>query len=275
MPKTLTDCIFAIAILITDQAAQNVANDIVTMVKIQLQEHLDTFTTNVETMRDAVEHVTDAAKVVTGKLSEFNEGFQESADHLAQATQELAEKTAENADSAKERNLSQHLTTYASALQQQIPPAHEAMIAKGDQSAKQLLIRKRPNTTDNALDILTELELVAKANTTLDLMDTEAHEMPPGTAFVGARKLRNGSILYQLNTYDAGSWLSQTDVQKAFMDCYGGSSNMQSKLSYVIAEFVPTTFIEGSTFTHLKIEENSGLSVNTIAYSKYIKPAHL
>jgi hypothetical protein len=50
---------------------------------------------------------------------------------------------------------------------------------------------------------------------------------------------------------------------------------MQSKLSYVIAEFVPTTFIEGSTFTHLKIEENSGLSVNTIAYSKYIKPAHL
>jgi hypothetical protein len=104
-------------------------------------------------------------------------------------------------------------------------------------------------------------------------MDTAALEMPPGVAFVGARKLRNGNVSYQLNSHDAGNWLSQTDVQKAFIASYGGSSNIQSKLLYIIAEFVPVTFIEDSTFTNLKIEENSGLSVDSIAFSKYIKPA--
>lgn len=277
MPKALTDSIFAVAILMTDLATQHMANEIVSMIKTQLQEHLDTFASNVDTMRDAVEHVTGAAKEITGKLNDFNDGFQESADHLAQATQELAEKTTENTKStATGLGLTHHLKTYASAIQQQqIPPTHESVIARGEQSAKQIMIRKNPDTTDNVLGSLTEKELVTKANTTLDLMGAEACDMPPGTAFVGARKLRNGDILYQLNTNDAKTWLTQTDTQKAFIANYGGTSNIQSKLYYVIAEFVPTTFIEDSTFTHLKIEEHSNICVDTIASSKYIKPAHL
>jgi hypothetical protein len=91
----------------------------------------------------------------------------------------------------------------------------------------------------------------------------------------GAKTLRNGNVIYQLNTSDAGHWINQTEVQKAFMESYGGTSKIQSSLYYVIAEFVPTTFIEDSTFTHAKIEENSGLCYDTIAYSKYIKPVHL
>lgn len=280
MPKVLTDAIAAIAILIEDQAVSKTASEIVQEVKSQLQEYLDTFVGNVDTMRDAVEHVTSAAKEVTGKLNEFNDGFQVSAEHLAQATQDLVDKTAENNTTQMDRGATNQPRSYANAIhqhqqQQQIPASHEYAIAKGNQAAKQFLIRKNPSATDNALDSLTELELVAKANTTIDLMDKTALEMPPDTVFVGARKLRNGNVLYQLNSYNAGGWMSQPEVQKAFMDSYGGSSHIQSKLQYVIAEFVPTTFIEGSTFTHLKIEEHSGLAVDSIAYSKYIKPAQL
>ena len=65
-----------------------------------------------------------------------------------------------------------------------------------------------------------------KANTTLKLMDMDTNNMFPGTTFVGARKLRNGGILYQLNTSNAGSWLSQTEVQKAFIACYGNTTNI-------------------------------------------------
>ena len=50
---------------------------------------------------------------------------------------------------------------------------------------------------------------------------------------------------------------------------------MQNKLHYVIAEFVPVTFIENSSFMHAKIEEDSALSANTLVFSKYIKPSHL
>ena len=50
---------------------------------------------------------------------------------------------------------------------------------------------------------------------------------------------------------------------------------MQNKLHYAIAEFVPVTFIEDSSFMHSKIEEESQICANTLVFSKYIKPAHL
>ena len=92
MPKALTDGIRAVAILMADAAAQHMADEITAVVKTQLQEHLEAFTTDVETMRDAVEHVTRAAKVITGKMDEFNDGFQETTEQLVQATQELTER---------------------------------------------------------------------------------------------------------------------------------------------------------------------------------------
>ena len=62
MPKVLTDGIRAIAILMANAAAQHMADEITKIVKAQLQEHLEDFTTNVETMRDAVKYVAGAAK---------------------------------------------------------------------------------------------------------------------------------------------------------------------------------------------------------------------
>jgi hypothetical protein len=43
-----------------------------------------------------------------------------------------------------------------------VPLAHEAIIAKGDQNARQILIQKDPKSADNTLSDLTEKELVAK-----------------------------------------------------------------------------------------------------------------
>ena len=115
--KALTDSITAIAVLINDYATQQMVSNIVAAVKTQLQEHLDTFTSNIETMRDAVEHITGTTKEMTGKLSEFNNGFQESAKHLVQATQELTEKAADNnkpTNNRPELGLEHYLKTYTS-----------------------------------------------------------------------------------------------------------------------------------------------------------------
>jgi predicted Zn-dependent protease with MMP-like domain len=145
MPKALTDGIAAIVVLINDHAAQKVVNDIANAVTAQLQDHMEAFASNVEKMRDAVdsEHVTVAAKNITGKLNDFNDGFQESAEHLVQATQELTEKTSEksathNNPAGGGRGLGHYLKTYASTAKQHVPPAHEAIIARGEQTAKQI-----------------------------------------------------------------------------------------------------------------------------------------
>jgi hypothetical protein len=177
-----------------------------------------------------------------------------------------------------EKSLTQnhHQPTYATITQQQDPPAHAAsVITRGEITDKQILIQKDPNTTNNTLESLSEKDLVAKANTTLDLMGIEAADKPPGMTFVGAKKLHNGNVLYQLNSRDAANWMKELEVQTAFMVNYGGTANIRNKLFYVLAEFVPTTFDAGSSYAHAKVEEDSTLSTGAITYSKYIKPPHL
>jgi gas vesicle protein len=275
MSKTLTDGIRAVALLLAEAGSQQLATEITATIKNQLQEYMESFTTDIETMRDAVEHVTGAAKEITGKMDEFKEGFQESTEQIAQAAQDLTDITAENVNVATTPHHTHQATTYASITQQQIPPTHASVITRGEITDKQILIQKDPKATDNVLESLTEKDLVAKANTALDLMGIEAADKPPETTFVGARKLCNGNILYQLNNRDAAIWLKQTDVQNAFIANYGGTSNIRNKLYYVLAEFVPTTFDAGSSYAHAKVEEDSALGTNVIGHSKYIKPTHL
>jgi hypothetical protein len=70
-------------------------------------------------------------------------------------------------------------------------------------------------------------------------------------------------------------WFRQPDIKCTFTAKFNGTSNIQDKLFYVIAEFVPTTFEAGTSFVHAQIEEDSTLTEKTITYSKYIKPPHL
>ena len=191
MPKVLTDGIRVIAILMADMAAQHMADKITKIVKAQLQEHLEAFATNVETMQDAVKHVTGAAKEITGKIGKFNDDFQETADQLVQAMQELMEINTEKTNAPTTApDFTYQLMTYANVIQQHVPPAHESVVARGELTVKQIMIQKDPRATDNVLESLTEKDLVAKANTTLDLMGIEAADKPLETAFIGAKKAK-------------------------------------------------------------------------------------
>jgi hypothetical protein len=59
------------------------------------------------------------------------------------------------------------------------------------------------------------------------------------------------------------------------MDNFSGTSNIQNKLYYIIAEFIPTTFEAGSSFVHAKLENIDFLTEGSITFSKYIKPPYL
>jgi hypothetical protein len=109
----------------------------------------------------------------------------------------------------------------------------------------------------------------------LDLMGWDGLDKPQYTSFIGVKKLRNGSVLYQMNSEESAAWLQCPDIQKSFMAHFGGTSNTCNKLFSVIAEFVPTTFDAGSSFAHAKLEEINLLKYGSVAFSKYIKPPHL
>jgi hypothetical protein len=146
------------------------------------------------------------------------------------ATHKLTEKTAKNANANAAIMMpptQNHQMTYATVTQQQGPPVHTAsVIARGEITNKQILIQKDPNITNNALKTLSEKDLVVKVNTTLDLMGIKAVDKLEGTTFVGAWKLHNGNILYQLNSKKAADWVKQPDVQAVFTANYGSMSNI-------------------------------------------------
>jgi len=274
LPKPIMDSIRAVTFLMEDTYTQQITDNIAMRINAQLTDHMETFATNVNNMRDMVEHVTRVAKLVMGKMDKLNDGFQETADQLAQATQELTEKAVATTNTTMSVPTETPIT-YAAATQQHIHPDCTTIIAKGQNMAKQILIQKDQNITDNALESLTEKDLVMKANMALDLMGYKSLNRPHQTMFIRAKKLRNGSITYQLNSEEAAIWLQSPDVQKSFMAHFRGTSNIRNKLYYRIAEFVPTTFDMGSSFMHTKLEETNQLNEGSIAFSKYIKAPHL
>lgn len=78
-----------------------------------------------------------------------------------------------------------------------------------------------------------------------------------------------------MNLAEAAAWMSNGDVQKAFMNRYDGTSTIQKKLHYVITEFMPITFNMGSSYIHTKLEDNNLISERALPFSKYIKLPHL
>jgi hypothetical protein len=131
----------------------------------------------------------------------------EAAQELKNAMQELMEKTIGNNTTAHHVTAlpSPQNATYTSIIQQHMPMALATVVMRGEMTDKQMLIQIDLNNTDNTLKDLTEKELVAKANTALDLMGIEATDHPAHTAIIGAKKLQNSNILYQLNTQEAVS----------------------------------------------------------------------
>jgi len=139
--KPITDSIRAVAFLMEDTYTQQITDNIAMRVNAQLTNHMETFAANVNNMRDMVEHVTRAAKSVMGKMDELNDQFQETANQLAQAMQELTEKATATTNTTMSIPTKTPIT-YAAATQQHIHPDCTAIIAKGQNMAKQILIQK-------------------------------------------------------------------------------------------------------------------------------------
>ena len=164
--------------------------------------------------------------------------------------------------------------TYA-AIVQQTNPEHAEIAMRTETADKQILIQKDKNTADNMLTSLSELDLVTKMNTALDLMGWEGSDKPRNMTFIASKKLQSGSVLYHMNLAETAAWMSNGDVQKAFMNYYNRTSTIRNKLHHVIAEFVLITFDAGSSYAHTKLEDNNLISERALTFLKYIKLLHL
>ena len=124
-PKVVIDGIRAVAFLVMDTGAQQMAGEVMDMVKVLLQEHIENLTTNTETVvREAVKGVTHTMRKIADQMDKLKEELRETADYLSgsmqellQTTQELVEKTdAKTVPTQNATEYQAHPGTYTAAV---------------------------------------------------------------------------------------------------------------------------------------------------------------
>lgn len=64
------------------------------------------------------------------------------------------------------------------------------------------------NETSTLKD-LTELQLVTKAMLALKLLKKNGKTIPEGMAFLSARRLKHGGVLYEVDTHLSAIWINE------------------------------------------------------------------
>lgn len=132
--------------------------------------------------------------------------------------------------------------TYAAAVGIHLHPAHTTTIARGDARSRQVLVDKAPGANTSGLEELSEKELVEKARMAYEQMaQTNVDNVPP-VQFVGARKLRNGGVIYETGTPEAAQWLKSGTNMTSFLQVFSATSIIKHRAYSVIVEYVPLTF---------------------------------
>src|SRR5882724_8061335 len=87
---------------------------------------------------------------------------------------------------------------------------------------------------------------------------------------VGAKKLHNGRVVFELDSAEAVQWLK---VEKAnFKANLSGTLVIKDRAILVIVEYVPITHSPDGLSENRRIEQDSGLGVDMVILTRWIKP---
>lgn len=194
---------------------------------------LDTVGKAMGECREVLENMAEAVKMVRKMVEQAKKatgGWEE-----GQIEESRAERNEREEERGEERR-TQLLTmgmNYAQAAQR---AKHEEVLQRVKNRSKQMIVDNIDSK--DSWNALTERELVEKTKIAKDLMGIQGLDGPK-VEFVLARKLKNGGILYELNTVEAVEWLAKPDVRAAFLDKFGTGAMVKDRAYNVFVEFVP------------------------------------
>ena len=245
IPPAVKNRIHATAFVVEATCSSIIANDITNIVKHSIDNIIKQLTTKTATLQNLVDNINLSAEAIK--------------DNALKVTGTVPQPTP---------------STYSSVAQSSINSEHVDVVARGLNADKQLLIVADKTLASTVTTDLMEKDLVAKANTTLELMVNPSTDKP-SINFVTAKILHNGNTLFQLNSASATAWLRNPSVQKAFLLAYSSTANIHNKLFHIIAKFVPLSFDADTVHSHTTLEASNDLSPSSITWSKFVKRPHL
>ncbi|KNZ71540.1 hypothetical protein J132_08632 [Termitomyces sp. J132] len=143
---------------------------------------------------------------------------------------------------------------------------HEDIVLRTKAKMKQVIINNGKG--GEGWKELSEKELVEKAKIARELMGIQGMDGPK-VEFMSARKLKNGGVLYELNSTEVAEWLSKRDVCKAFLKKYGAEAVVKDRVYNVFVEFVPTSLGNMPAERLEMVEEVNGLHSGELTIARW------
>jgi len=127
-----------------------------------------------------------------------------------------------------------------------------------------------PEVASNQLDRLNERKLVAKANETIRCMSAQLQQGPVEPRAVGAKRLHNGGVVYELDKPETARWVRR---EKAiFTAGFGRTAVVKERAISVIVKFVPIAHSPDALAENRRIEHDSGVGEGALLSTRWIKP---
>ena len=133
---------------------------------------------------------------------------------------------------------------------------------------------KAPDAPSSGLEELSKKELVEKAALTADQLEQEGTETDTPIHFVGARKLRNGGVIYELDTAEGANRLKENANMTRFLQAFSATSIIKHRTYPVIAEYVPISFDPNDRAQLDGVGRSSGMNQSGILNGRWIKPIY-
>ena len=118
-----------------------------------------------------------------------------------------------------------------------------------------------------------------KANLALDKLESDLAdtimddiiEKPEGTKFMAVRLLKNGGVLFEMDSEDGANWLKHDEVTKAFENCFPGTVKIKGNNYQVVIQFLPVRLKNHLEDLHTEIETENNLTKGSIVSIKWLR----
>jgi len=218
----------------------------------------------------------------TKELKETTEALKNAAECMARtgeesrididkATERLTERIEAIPDTVAPTVRTQYQApSYASITAAQSP--NSAKISRDRLQARQILLDKAPGLESHGIASLTEAEAVAKGNEAIRLTFGENEVAAREVKVVGAKILRNGGVVLEMNSEEAVRVTRErrSDLEKNL----GGTSVLKNREWATLAEYVPVKHDVTSAPEREQIAKSSGLDATLLVSTRWIKPVH-
>ena len=105
----------------------------------------------------------------------------------------------------------------------------------------------------------------------VDTLYDDQNEKPEGTKFIVARLLKNGGVLFAMDSEEGANWLKQDEISRAFEGCFPRAVTVKGNNYQVVVQFLSVTLKYRLEDLYAAIEEENDLLKGAIVSVKWLR----